>query len=120
MSKVEDEVGRTVRYEHVPGSPLTEVQKRNLEELRNNPDREIDLSDIPEMTEEQWKNAIPFALYRARKEAISLRIDADVLAWLKKSGPGYQTRVNQVLREKMLEELDTPSSQHYRNTNPGS
>jgi uncharacterized protein (DUF4415 family) len=36
---------------------------------------------------------------------ISLRLDADVIAWLKKDGDGYQTRVNRMLREKMLEEL---------------
>jgi uncharacterized protein (DUF4415 family) len=36
---------------------------------------------------------------------VSLRLDADVIAWLKKDGDGYQTRVNQMLREKMLEEL---------------
>ncbi len=36
---------------------------------------------------------------------MSLRLDADVIAWLKKDGDGYQTRVNQMLREKMLEEL---------------
>ncbi len=36
---------------------------------------------------------------------ISLRLDADVIAWLKKDGDGYQTRMNRMLREKMLEEL---------------
>jgi uncharacterized protein (DUF4415 family) len=36
---------------------------------------------------------------------VSLRLDADVIAWLKKDGDGYQTRVNRMLREKMLEEL---------------
>jgi hypothetical protein len=34
-----------------------------------------------------------------------MRLDADLVAWLKQSGPGYQTRVNQILREKMLGEL---------------
>ena len=42
---------------------------------------------------------------RAVKEAVSLRLDADVLAWLKKDGAGYQTRVNKMLRERMLAEL---------------
>ena len=32
-------------------------------------------------------------------------LDADVVAWLKQAGPGYQTRANQILREKMLNEL---------------
>jgi uncharacterized protein (DUF4415 family) len=38
------------------------------------------------------------------KQAVSLRLDADVIAWLKKGGDGYQTRANQVLRERMLAE----------------
>jgi len=39
------------------------------------------------------------------KQAVSLRLDADVLAWLKKAGEGYQTRANRILRERMLEDL---------------
>lgn len=44
--------------------------------------------------------------YRPVKQAVSLRLDADVLAWLKKDGDGYQTGVNQMLRERMLAELN--------------
>jgi uncharacterized protein (DUF4415 family) len=40
------------------------------------------------------------------KQAVSLRLDADVLAWLKKDGQGYQTRVNRMLREWMLKDLE--------------
>jgi uncharacterized protein (DUF4415 family) len=40
------------------------------------------------------------------KQAVSLRLDADVLAWLKKGGQGYQTRVNRMLRERMLKDLE--------------
>ena len=42
------------------------------------------------------------------KQAISMRLDADVIAWLKKPGKGYQTRANQILRERMLEDLRRP------------
>jgi hypothetical protein len=41
-----------------------------------------------------------------RWQAVSLRLDADVLAWLKKDGQGYQTRANQILRERMLKDLE--------------
>lgn len=34
-----------------------------------------------------------------------MRLDADVVVWLKQGGPGYETRANQILREKMLKEL---------------
>ncbi len=44
------------------------------------------------------------SLYRPIKKAVTLRLDADVLAWFKKPGPGYQTRINRVLRSVMMEE----------------
>ena len=44
--------------------------------------------------------------YRPVKQAVSLRLDADVFAWPKKDGQGYQTRVNQMLRERMLKDLE--------------
>jgi uncharacterized protein (DUF4415 family) len=39
------------------------------------------------------------------KQAVSMRLDADVIAWLKKQGKGYQTRANRILRERMLHEM---------------
>jgi len=42
--------------------------------------------------------------YRPVKQAGSMRLDADVIAWLKKQGKGYQTRANRILRQRMLEE----------------
>jgi uncharacterized protein (DUF4415 family) len=44
-------------------------------------------------------------MYKARKKAVTLRLDADVLAWFKKSGSGYQTRINGALRKLMKEEM---------------
>jgi uncharacterized protein (DUF4415 family) len=44
------------------------------------------------------------SLYRPIKKAVTLRVDADVLAWFKKPGPGYQTRINRALRNVMMEE----------------
>ena len=49
-----------------------------------------------------WKRAERGKLYRPIKKAVSLRLDADVIAWLKKDGEGYQTRANRILRERML------------------
>jgi uncharacterized protein (DUF4415 family) len=43
-------------------------------------------------------------LYKPIKRAVTLRLDADVLAWFKKPGPGYQTRINRALRKVMTEE----------------
>jgi len=44
------------------------------------------------------------SLYRPIKKAVTLRVDADVLAWFKKPGPGYQTRMNRALRTAMMED----------------
>lgn len=43
--------------------------------------------------------------YRPLKKPITLRLDADVLAWFKKDGRRYQTRINQALREVMEREI---------------
>jgi uncharacterized protein (DUF4415 family) len=63
------------------------------------PDEEIDTSDIPEISD--WANAVVGRFYRPVKEAVTIRLDADVLDWLKQGGRGYQTRVNKILRAVM-------------------
>ena len=62
-------------------------------------DEDIDLSDIPEITD--WSNAVVGKFYRPIKKSLTIRVDADVLAWLKSQGKGYQTRINSLLREAM-------------------
>lgn len=61
-------------------------------------DEDIDYTDSPELDQEWFDNAvwgIP------TKEIITIRIDRDVLAWFKNSGPRYQTRINALLRAYM-------------------
>ncbi len=43
--------------------------------------------------------------YRPIKRQVTARLDADVLAWLKSGGQGYQTRMNAILRSVMLKEI---------------
>jgi uncharacterized protein (DUF4415 family) len=81
---------------------LTKSRRTNLKALATRPENEIDTSDIPEMTEEQWKNARRGHFYRPRKRQITARVDADVLDWLKAQGKGYQSRINAILRREML------------------
>ena len=95
-----------VSFRREPGTPLTEEERAELEALKNRPESEIATSDIPELTDAMWKNAVRGRFYRPVKQAVSLRLDADVIAWLKKDGQGYQTRANQMLRERMLKELE--------------
>ncbi len=82
--------------------PLTEVDRANLRALAARPDSEIDFSDIPEITDEQWKTAERGHFYRPVKRQVTARVDADVLAWLKSQGKGYQSRINAILRREML------------------
>ncbi len=88
-----------------PGAPATAEQKRQLKELAKMPDSEIDTSDAPSLPDAVWKDAVRGRFYRPVKQAVSLRLDADVIAWLKKDGEGYQTRANQMLREQMLKDV---------------
>jgi uncharacterized protein (DUF4415 family) len=81
---------------------LTEAQIANLKALAARPDSEIDTSDIPELTAEQWKKGIRGHFYRPVKRQITARVDADVLAWLQAQGKGYQSRINAILRREML------------------
>jgi len=99
-----------VVYRREPGTPLTAKQREQLDALAKMSDHEIDTSDAPELPEEAWKNAVRGRFYRPVKQAVSLRLDADVLAWLKKDGDGYQTRVNQMLRERMMSELTSSNN----------
>jgi uncharacterized protein (DUF4415 family) len=88
---------------------LTEAQLANLEKLAARPDSEIDTSDIPVLTAEQWKKGIRGRFYRPVKRQITARVDADVLEWLKSQGKGYQSRINAILRREMLATLSQVS-----------
>jgi uncharacterized protein (DUF4415 family) len=95
-------VSKTTRSKRTPARSLTATQKRELAAIEALPDDQIDTSDIPELPPNAWKNAVRGRFYRPVKQAVSLRLDADVVGWLKKPGKGYQTRANCILRERML------------------
>lgn len=83
---------------------LTRKQKAELEALAALPDDQIDLSDIPEVRD--WSGAERGLFYRPVKQQLTLRLDADVVAWFKRharGGRGYQTDINRALREYVLE-----------------
>jgi uncharacterized protein (DUF4415 family) len=74
-------------------------QKRDLAAIAAMKDEDIDFSDIPLVLD--WSGAEVGKFYRPPKKAITIRLDTDVLAWLKGYGRGYQTRVNLLLRHAM-------------------
>jgi uncharacterized protein (DUF4415 family) len=75
------------------------------------PDDQTDLSDPDAPEVRDWAGAVRGRLYKPVKKLKSLRIDADVLAFFEAQGPGYQTRINTVLRKAMLEALRRPESE---------
>jgi len=75
-------------------------KRKQLQKLAARPDEEIDLSDNPEIPNIP-SDAVIGKFYRPKKTAVTIRLDADLLAWLKASGEGYQTRINSYLRQLM-------------------
>ena len=84
---------------------MTAKQRARLVVLAKRPDREIDYSDIPPLTNAFWKNAVRNPFYKPTKQITTVRVDSDVLLWLKGQGKGYQTRINAILREAMLRHI---------------
>ena len=79
-------------------------QSAELEALADLPDEAIDTSDAPEMAD--WSGARHGLFYRPIKRQLTLRLDADVVAWFKHhtlADEGYQTRINRALREYVQE-----------------
>ena len=79
---------------------LTDEQRAELDALAELPEDQIDTTDIPEVLD--WTHARRADLYRPVKQQITLRLDADVVAWFKEQAPGgrgYQTDINRALRE---------------------
>ena len=75
------------------------ISKRRFRELEAIKDEDIDYSDIPELDEGFWQRA---QLQMPQpKKGVYVRLDADVLDWLKSNGKGYQTRLNAMLRALM-------------------
>ena len=81
------------------------ITKKRLEEIKAF--KVTDFSDAPILTEEQMKEFKPSHLrnmenYKPIKKTVNVRLDADVIEWLQSAGRGYQTRMNGILREAML------------------
>lgn len=80
----------------------TSLHKNELKRLLKMRDEDIDTSDIPELTEEQFRTGVRGLLYRPIKKPVTMRLDADIIEWLKSEGRGYQTKANALLRREMM------------------
>lgn len=93
-----------VKHKRGNASALSAQHEAELKALAKKSDDEIDYSDIPASEDGQWSEAVRGKFFRPLKTQASVRIDADVMEWLKRPGKGYQTRLNAILREAMLRE----------------
>ncbi len=82
---------------------LPELLRSELAALTAKPESELDFSDMPATKEQDWQGAVRGKFYRPVKKQLTVRIDADVLAWLKSQGKGYQSRLNDILRAAMID-----------------
>ncbi len=78
-------------------SKMSKREKQELAALAALPDAKIDTSDIPDGAD--WNNAERGRFYRPIKKPVTIRLDADVLAWFKARSEKYQTAINKALRE---------------------
>jgi uncharacterized protein (DUF4415 family) len=89
--------------ESIWNKPLTKRQKAVLDGIaarqKRDDDSGIDYSDIPALTDQQLNQ-----FRRPAKKLVAVRLDADVFEWLRKYGPGYSTRINNVLRIVMAQD----------------
>lgn len=78
---------------------LESAHKRDIATIAAKTDATIDFSDIPEVLD--WSGAEVGRFYRPTKRPVTIRLDADVVDWLKSYGRGYQTKANTLLRYAM-------------------
>lgn len=78
---------------------LSREQRRDVAAIAAKKEESIDLSDMPEVVD--WSGAEIGKFYRPPKKPVTMRLDQDVLDWLKAYGKGYQTKANLLLRHAM-------------------
>jgi uncharacterized protein (DUF4415 family) len=96
-----------------PMRKLTKEQKREIRVIAAKKDRDIDFSDARVVLD--WSAAEIGKFYRPKKKPVTMRLDSDVIAWLKSEGRGYQTKANWLLRHAMLHHMAQKGHKRKRN-----
>jgi len=89
---------------------LESTRKRDIAAIAAKVDATIDFSDLPEVVD--WSGAEVGRFYRPSKRPVTIRLDADVIDWLKSYGRGYQTMANRLLRYAMEASRKPARSRH--------
>lgn len=84
---------------------MLKASKTDWDRVVRQKDEDIDTTDIPELGDDFFRKA---QLHVPAKQAVTIRLDANVLAWFKAQGSGYQTRINQLLRQYMQAHRQEP------------
>ena len=89
-----------VKHKLDPKNPprLTRKEKARYDAIK---DKDIDYSDIPELGDAFFRDAMFASEFKKSKTRVTMRLDDDILDWLKGQGKGYQTRANMILRAAM-------------------
>jgi uncharacterized protein (DUF4415 family) len=102
---------KSMKSEDIANRQWTEKERRTLRRAAGRQaagdDSRIDFGDIPRLTGEQLANMIRLREARPRKVAVSVRLDARVLSWLRSKGDGHLTRINDILANLMEAEEGT-------------
>jgi uncharacterized protein (DUF4415 family) len=96
---------KSMRSEDIRNTKWTEKERQTLRRVAGRQaaadDTRVNLEDIPRLTDEQLANMIRLRDARPRKVAVSVRLDARVLSWLRSKGDGHLTRINDILTNLM-------------------
>lgn len=100
-------MSKVIRYDIDLGNlpVLTAKQRAELRALSQAQEEAMNYDDQPQLSRSFLQEAVRNPLYKPTKTPTTVRMDSDVLAWLKSQGKGYQTRMNAILRQEMLRDL---------------
>ena len=102
---------KSMRSEDIRNRQWTEKERQALRRVAKRQaamdDSRINLEDIPRLTDEQLANMVQLRDVRPRKVAVSVRLDARVLTWLRSKGEGHLTRINDILTNLIEAEQQT-------------
>jgi uncharacterized protein (DUF4415 family) len=102
---------KSMKSEDIGNRKWTERERRALRRIAGRQsagdDSGINFEDIPRLSDEQLARMVRLRDARPRKVAVSVRLDPQVLAWLRSKGAGHLTRINDILHNLMDAEQRT-------------
>jgi uncharacterized protein (DUF4415 family) len=91
----------SMKAEDILSKPMNKRQTALIGRLKATTDADINYTDIPPLTDEQIDEMVRGKFYRPPKQLVSVRLEPEVLKWLRDFGPGHLTRINDILRTVM-------------------